>query len=386
MPEVARKFITEILANARGVAVSAAAAHHGLTQDETVPNKEFGVLSHLLSVDQFSRESADALCALADAMQPVARRRKTCRVLEGAVLANLFFEASTRTRLSFASAFNRLGGSVSDTTGFTYSSMAKGESIHDTSRTVSGYADVMVVRHPDQGSVRQFAAATNIPVINGGDGAGEHPTQALIDLYTVQQEFSRLGKLIDGAHIAIVGDLKYGRTTHSLIKLLSLYKRMRFSLVSPPSLEMPEEICHLIAQRGHNVDVSHSLSEAITEADVLYTTRIQKERFTGEAVPEFLSSYEINKKRVNELCRPDIVVLHPLPRDSRDGAFDLNTDLDGDSRLAIFRQTDNGVPIRMAIFATLLGVDGLVQRSLRDANWAVPLTLGPDDIIIEPVG
>lgn len=386
MPEVVRRFTTEILTNL-GAATLTQPAQRPVVEtgvSAAAQPKEFGRLSHLLSVDQFTRQSADALLTLADTMQPIARRRKVSRVLEGAVLANLFFEASTRTRLSFASAFCRLGGSVCDTTGFTYSSMAKGESIYDTSRTVSGYADVVVIRHPEQGAVGQFATATNIPVVNGGDGAGEHPTQALIDLYTIQREFSRLGKLIDGAHIAIVGDLKYGRTTHSLIKLLSLYKNLRFSLVSPASLGMPSDICELTAKRGHSVDVVESLAHALPGADVIYTTRIQRERFTGEVLDGTLAAFEINKNVVNSLCRGDVVVMHPLPRDSREGAHDLNTDMDGDPRLAIFRQTDNGVPIRMAIFATLLGVDSMVQRSLRDATWAVPESIGPDDILHDP--
>ena len=382
MPEMARRFIAEIL-----VASDRHAEHDSGTlasrPEQDVLPRDFGRLSHLLSVEQFSRDSGERLFALADAMQPIARRRKVTRVLEGAVLANLFFEASTRTRLSFAAAFMRLGGSVSDTTGFTYSSMAKGESIHDTSRTVSGYADVIVVRHPDQGSVAQFASATNVPVINGGDGAGEHPTQALIDLYTVQREFSRLGKLIDGAHIVLTGDLKYGRTVHSLIKLLSLYRRMRFTLVAPPSLEMPEKIIRLIALHGHDVEVSDSLELVLPSADVVYATRVQRERLTGELIDSFLSAFEVNKKVIDQYCKKDVIIMHPLPRDSRPGAHDLNTDLDGDPRLAIFRQTDNGVPVRMAIFASILGVDGVVQRSLREANWAVPLTLRPEDILVD---
>ncbi|WP_411880828.1 aspartate carbamoyltransferase [Polaromonas sp. YR568] len=384
MPEVAKRFVSEILGKLE-LPAGDAAVHgaSGLGDDAAGKLQRFGKLSHLLSVDQFSRESAEALCTLADAMQPIARRRKVTRVLEGAVLANLFFEASTRTRLSFASAFSRLGGSVCDTTGFTFSSMAKGESLHDTSRVVSGYADVVVIRHPEQGSVGGFARATNVPVINGGDGAGEHPTQALIDLYTVQREFSRLGKLVDGAHIAIVGDLKYGRTAHSLSKLLSLYKNLKFTLIAPPSLEMPDDICGLIEGRGHSVVLASSLANSLGDADVLYTTRIQKERFTGESVDNYLASFQVNRQLMDSSCRKDVVVMHPLPRDGRPGAYDLSTDLDGDPRLAIFRQTDNGVPIRMAIFATLLGVEGHVQRSLRDATWAVPETLGPDDILLD---
>lgn len=381
LPGVARQFVTEILGGIQGVANDRALHVDQAAGSSVEAPRSFGRLSHLLSVDQFSREHADALCSLADVMQPIARRKKVTRVLEGAVLANLFFEASTRTRLSFASAFCRLGGSVCDTTGFTFSSMAKGESLQDTSRVVSGYADAVVIRHPEQGSVGEFSRATNVPVINGGDGAGEHPTQALVDLYTVQREFSRLGKLMDDAHIAVVGDLKYGRTTHSLIKLLSLYKNMRFTLVAPPSLEMPMEVCEVAARRGHIVEVFDSIPGTISGADMLYTTRVQKERFTGESVDGYLASFQIDKQLVDAKCKKDVVVMHPLPRDSRPGAYDLSADLYGDPRLAIFRQTDNGVPVRMAVFATLLGVDGLVQRSLRDATWATPEAIGPDDLL-----
>jgi len=188
---------------------------------------------HLLSVDVFDRALAEEVMRVAESMEPIARRAKVTRVLEGAVLGNLFFEPSTRTRVSFGAAFCRLGGSVCDTTGFTFSSMAKGESIADTSRVISGYVDAIVVRHPEQGSVAQFAAATYVPVINGGDGPGEHPTQALLDLYAIRREFARLGKKLDGAHVAMVGDLKHGRTVHSLIKLLSLYRNLRITLVAP---------------------------------------------------------------------------------------------------------------------------------------------------------
>ncbi|MEE4910908.1 hypothetical protein V2K30_17835 [Pseudomonas alliivorans] len=205
MPDIAQRFVLEILKG------SASALHHVGSR----PHGNEEVARHLLSVETYTRESVEELLRIADMMQPVARRQKTTRVLEGAVLANLFFEASTRTRLSFASAFARLGGAVCDTTGFTFSSMAKGESVADTSRVISGYADVIVVRHPELGAVAEFADATHVPVVNAGDGPGEHPSQALLDLYTIQREFSRLDKLLDGAHIAFVGDLKYGRTDFS---------------------------------------------------------------------------------------------------------------------------------------------------------------------------
>lgn len=367
MPEVARRYVTEILAN--------------LPDSPQVGSASGLSANHLLSVDQLSRESVEELFWLADVMQPIARRQKVTRVLEGAVLANLFFEASTRTRISFGAAFCRLGGSVCDTTGFTFSSMAKGESIYDTSRVVSGYVDAMVIRHPEKGAVAEFARATNIPVVNGGDGPGEHPSQALLDLYTIQREFSRLGKLIDGAHIAMVGDLKYGRTVHSLIKLLSLYRGLTFTLIAPQSLEMPAEIVDVVSRNGHVIELSDSPAHGLSRADILYATRIQKERFGEEAIDGYGAEFEINQKLVNQSCKKDVVIMHPLPRDGRPGSYDLSVDLNADPRLAIFRQTDNGIPIRMAIFAKLLGVDRLVQRSMRDVTWVTPAHIGPDDAL-----
>ena len=334
---------------------------------------------HLLSVAQFDRETVEALLRVAEAMEPIARRRKVTRVLEGAVLGNLFFEPSTRTRVSFGAAFCRLGGSVCDTTGFTFSSMAKGESIADTSRVMSGYVDAIVVRHPDQGSVAEFARHTHLPVINGGDGTGEHPTQALLDLYTIRREFARLGKGVDGARVAMVGDLRHGRTVHSLIRLLSLYKGLHFRLVAPRSLEMPPALVEAAAAAGHEVEQVTSLADGLRGADVLYATRIQKERMSGESMEAYPADFRIDRRALAALCRPDTVVMHPLPRDGTPGANDLSTDLDGDPRLAIFRQTDNGIPVRMAVFAVLLGVDHLVGRDLRDAPWIVPGRLGPGD-------
>lgn len=196
-------------------------------------------MSHLLSIDSLSRDEIDHLMRVAARLEPVAQRRKVTRILEGAVLGNLFFEASTRTRVSFHTAFSRLGGSVCDTTGFTFSSMAKGESLYDTSRVMSGYCDAIVMRHPEQGSVAEFAAATHVPVINAGDGPGEHPSQALLDIYTIDKEFARQGKSLKGAHVLMTGDLKYGRTVHSLLKLLALYGPLRVTLVAPRGSRCP---------------------------------------------------------------------------------------------------------------------------------------------------
>ncbi|MDH6169828.1 aspartate carbamoyltransferase catalytic subunit [Variovorax boronicumulans] len=372
MPEMVGKFVAEILQ--REAQATAGADDRPLGQRIAAEGRP-----HLLSVAQFDRDSLEALFQVADVMQPIARRQKVTRVLEGAVLGSLFFEASTRTRVSFGAAFCRLGGTVCDTTGFTFSSMAKGESIYDTSRVMSGYVDALVVRHPEQGSVAEFARATNIPVINAGDGPGEHPSQAVLDLYTIQREFSRMGKLVDGTHVAMVGDLKYGRTVHSLIRLLSLYRGLKFTLIAPPSLEMPAYLLDLVARNGHVIEQTQSLEEGLRGADVVYATRIQKERFAGEEIEGYTPEFQIRKALVDALCKPDTILMHPLPRDGRPDANDLSIDLNHDPRLAIFRQTDNGIPVRMALFAVLMGVEHQVARSMRDAGWRSPAHIGPDD-------
>lgn len=360
MPEVVARLVG-------GLGASALSNPSDLRGRLTRPGKP-----HLLSVDVFDRGLVEDVLRVAEAMEPIARREKVTRVLEGAVLGNLFFEPSTRTRVSFGAAFCRLGGSVCDTTGFTFSSMAKGESIRDTSRVISGYVDAIVVRHPEQGSVAEFASATRIPVINGGDGPGEHPTQALLDLYTIHRELARVERRLDGAHVALVGDLKHGRTVHSLIKLLSLYKGLRLSLVAPRSLEMPAALVALARERGHRVKESSTLADGVRDPDILYATRIQKERMSGEGMEAYPSDFRIDRAVVKARCAKHTVIMHPLPRDSTPGAIDLADDLDRDPRLAIFRQTDSGIPVRMAIFAILLGVDHLVARSLRDAPWIAP--------------
>ena len=337
--------------------------------------------SHILSIDQFDKSDIDTIFRVASEMEVFAQRKKVTRVLEGAILGNLFFEPSTRSRISFGVAFNRLGGAVRDTTGFQFSSMAKGVSIYDTSRVVSGYVDILVIRHPVEGSVRAFAEATNIPVINGGDGPGEHPTQALLDLYTIQKELGKSLEQIDGTKIAMVGDLMYGRTVHSLTKLLSLFKDIEFVFVAPDELQMPEAITERVTSKGHVVHRTSDLIEGISDVDVVYVTRIQQERFTTpEDADKYRGYFSINKRFYEKHCKPGTVLMHPLPRDSRPGANELDNDLNPHPRLAIFRQTDNGIPIRMALFALILGVEGQVHRTARDVNWFVPETIGVYDI------
>ncbi|MDR2974462.1 MAG: aspartate carbamoyltransferase [Propionibacteriaceae bacterium] len=311
---------------------------------------------HLLSVSQFDRDNLQALFDMADAVDPIAKRQAVCTVLDGAMLGSLFFEPSTRTRLSFESAFLRLGGEVTTTTGFTFSSMAKGESIADTARVVSGYSDVLVVRHPDEGSVAQFAAHSIVPVINAGDGTGEHPSQALLDVYTLQKELAARGKNVDGCHIAILGDLKYGRTVHSLIKLMGLHTGVTFTLFAPPGLELPVQIEHDAIAHGHTVRVMDDVEAAVTGADVIYATRVQRERMTDELAQANARGDLLNKSILTRADNLDAIIMHPLPRDSRPDSYDLSSDVDDLPGLAIFHQTDNGLNVRMAIFLTALGV------------------------------
>lgn len=325
--------------------------------------------SDLLSTSQFSRDSVERLFDLADGLDPLGRGEFACDVLSGAVLSSLFFEPSTRTRLSFESAFAHLGGHVLTTTGFTFSSMAKGESIHDTSRVISGYSDVMVIRHPDKGSVAQFADASLVPVVNAGDGDGEHPTQALLDVYTLRSELGARGKKVDGATIAIIGDLKYGRTVHSLIDLLRLYPGIRFRLYSPRSLELPAE--YFARPDAHRLTVCAGVADALSGADVVYATRVQRERITDEAMSQTISTpVLLDRQIVTDFGRPDLVIMHPLPRDSRPGSYDLSADVDDLPGLAIFHQTDNGLLVRMAIFCTIFGIDEAAVRSRYSiAKW-----------------
>ena len=195
--------------------------------------------AHIISVKQFERVDIDRVFQVADSMEPYAHRKRITKVLDGAILGNMFFEPSTRTRVSFGCAFNLLGGHVRETTDVKTSSISKGESLYDTARVISGYSDVIVMRHPKVGSVSEFAKASRVPVINGGDGPNEHPSQALLDLYTIKKELGSNDRAIDGMHIAMVGDLKHGRTVHSLSQLLLVYDKIRFTLISPTELCMP---------------------------------------------------------------------------------------------------------------------------------------------------
>jgi aspartate carbamoyltransferase catalytic subunit len=326
--------------------------------------------AHILSISQFQRQEVDQIFSVADQMEPYALRKRVTRVLEGAILGNMFFEASTRTRVSFGSAFNLLGGEVRETAGFESSALVKGESLQDTARVLSGFSDVICMRHPQEGSVADFAAASRVPVMNGGDGANEHPTQALLDLYTIARELNAKGRAIDGLRIAMIGDLRHGRTVHSLSKLLSLYNNVQVILVSPKELALPESIVEEMRSAGVNVSISDELNNSIANVDIVYSTRIQEERFSSkEEADLYRGKFRLNQAIYTQYCEPNTVIMHPLPRDSRSDANELDSDLDNNPNLAIFRQTDNGLLVRMALFALVLDVVNKVDEYSHEVRW-----------------
>lgn len=305
---------------------------------------------HVLSVAQFERPDLDSLFAIAERCLPIAAGEAVSEALRGKVLANLFFEPSTRTRLSFGTAFLRLGGAIESSVGMQFSSMAKGETLEDTIRVISGYSDVIVLRHPELGSAQKAAEVSLKPIVNAGDGPGEHPTQALLDVFTILRERGQ----VDGVHVALVGDLKWGRTVHSLARMLARYENVTLTFVSPPSLAMPQSVTDILDKRGVRWQVVDSLVEAARVADVLYVTRLQAERFSDPAEAARLAgSYIVDRRTLEEAGRADdIIVMHPLPRYG-----DLSPDVDALPGAAYFRQAHYGVPVRMALFCRIFGVE-----------------------------
>lgn len=300
----------------------------------------------ILSVKQFDREKLAYVFGRAHEMRELVERVGSCDLLRGHVLACLFYEPSTRTSASFIAAMERLGGGVIPITqGVQFSSVSKGESLPDTIRTLEQYADVIVLRHPQLGSSQVAADYARVPVINAGDGAGEHPTQALLDLFTIQEELGQ----IDGLKIAMVGDLRYGRTVHSLTRLLLQYDvSLRF--VSPEILRLPLVLMNEVIDRGLKVRETHDVADVIENADVLYVTRVQKERFSDLAQYEKVQDmYEITPELMRQ-AKDKMVVMHPLPR-----IGEIHYAVDDDPRAAYFRQVRNGMYVRMALLAAVLG-------------------------------
>lgn len=301
---------------------------------------------HILHGNQFSKEDLDKIMQVADEFEQGLEKGQTYDLMKGKVLATLFFEPSTRTRLSFESAMLRLGGGIISVASGATSSAAKGESIGDTALTVSQYADVIVMRHPQIGSAGEAAEVATVPVINAGDGAGQHPTQALLDVYTIQKEIGRL----DGIQVSLVGDLKYGRTVHTLVELLSLYD-LGLRLVSPESLKMPTDIVSNLKERGLEVIETDNLVEAAADSDLLYVTRIQKERFSDINEYERLKGAYVIDNTLLEKVKEGVAIMHPLPR-----VDEIATEVDSYKGAAYFRQVRNGIFVRMAVLALVLGM------------------------------
>jgi aspartate carbamoyltransferase catalytic subunit len=299
----------------------------------------------ILRTDQLSDEEVALILSTAARFERKLADGERLTNMDGRIMAALFFEPSTRTRLSFEAAMHRVGGQIITVADPKTSSAAKGESLADSVRTVEGYADVIVMRHPRKGSAQEAANAVGVPVINGGDGAGQHPTQALLDVYTIQKEKGT----VEGLTVALAGDLKNGRTVHSLVYLLARFGA-RLLFVAPPTLEMPSEITAELRQMGADVAESQDLAAAMNESDVVYMTRIQRERFDDLGEYERLKgSYVIDMSIVNQ-AKPDITIMHPLPR-----VDEITPDVDAYDGAAYFRQAANGVPIRMALLALVAG-------------------------------
>lgn len=299
----------------------------------------------IVSVRQFAVADLDYVFEVAHEMQSMVARVGTFDLLKGKILANLFYEPSTRTSSSFTAAMERLGGSVIPINEVKYSSVSKGESLPDTVRTLERYADVIVLRHPEVGASALAAHYASKPIINAGDGVGEHPTQALLDLFTIREE---LGE-VDGLAVTMVGDLKYGRTVHSLARLLSLFK-VQLNLVSPDILRMPAEILDELEESKTPVSVGEALAPVIGDTDVLYVTRVQKERFEREADYEAVKGAFVITPATLVAAKERMIVMHPLPR-----VTEIAMEVDDDPRAAYFRQMEYGMYVRMALLAMVLG-------------------------------
>jgi aspartate carbamoyltransferase catalytic subunit len=299
----------------------------------------------ILHGNQFSKKDIDEIIKVASNFEKELRKKDSLTLLKGKILATLFFEPSTRTRLSFEAAMQRLGGGVVSMGSVESSSVTKGETLVDTVRTVSQYADVIVIRHPRTGSAKEAADAAPIPVINAGDGTGQHPTQALLDIYTIYKELGSLKNLV----VSMVGDLKNGRTVHALVELLSLYQTQLY-FVSPGSLRMPEEITSNLKQKSIKIEETEDMLKAANASNLVYMTRIQKERFADLSEYERVKgSYIINEEFLKKLKKKS-TILHPLPR-----VDEISPEVDAYPGAAYFRQVRNGVFVRMALLSMIFG-------------------------------
>ena len=299
----------------------------------------------IISIEDLSRDELDKILSVSNNMISLAKTGS--EIGKGKILASLFFEPSTRTRMSFESAMHRVGGSVIGFDDAESTSAKKGEILTDTIRMSAAYSDIIAIRHPSEGAAKVAAEVSDIPVINCGDGGHEHPTQTLLDLFTMQKEKGK----IEGLNIGLFGDLKYGRTVHSLAYALSLFPGVKVYCISPPQLKMPPYAINHLASKGISVSEDESIEKVIPRLDVLYATRIQKERFGSEKEYLDVKGRNVIDKKVMSLAKKDMILMHPLPR-----IDEIAYEVDSDPRSVYFRQAGYGVPVRMAVIALLLGL------------------------------
>lgn len=303
-------------------------------------------MKNLIDIKDLSVDDIDKLIELANDI--INNEKNYSKKCEGKIMATLFFEPSTRTRLSFESAMLRLGGKVLGFSEASSSSVSKGESVNDTIRVVGNYSDLIVMRHPKEGAPLVAAGNSSVPIINAGDGGHNHPTQTLTDLLTISAEKGRLNNLT----IGLCGDLKFGRTIHSLITAMARYKNIKFILISPDELQLPEYVKKEVLEKN-NIDYiqTSDIEEYMSDLDILYMTRVQKERFFNEADYVRLKDYYILTKEKLSHAKKDLCIMHPLPR-----VNEISTDVDSDPRACYFRQANYGKYIRMALILKMLGV------------------------------
>lgn len=297
----------------------------------------------LISINDYSKDELLQVLKTAEEFEANPRQK----ILSNHVIASLFFEPSTRTRLSFESAINQLGGRVIGFTDAASSSVKKGESLRDTIETVSLYSDLIVMRHPLEGSARFASELNDTPIINAGDGANQHPTQCLLDMYSIMKTQGTL----DDLDIVFVGDLKYGRTVHSLVIAMSMFKNTRFHLVSPIELKLPRSIKEFIIESGLTYKQYTDISDIIDEADILYMTRIQGERFADQMEYERVKNSYILENSMLDNSKDNLRIMHPLPR-----VNEINENVDSNKKAYYFQQAENGVYVRQALLATILGL------------------------------
>lgn len=298
----------------------------------------------IISIEDLSRGDLNNIFSVSEKMLPLAKT--STDICKGKILASLFFEPSTRTRLSFESAMHRLGGSVIGFADAQATSAKKGETLSDTIRMSASYSDIIAMRHPAEGAVKVAAEVSDVPVINGGDGGHQHPTQTLLDLFTILKEKG----CVEGLKIGLFGDLKYGRTVHSLAYALSLFPKVRVYCISPNQLKMPEYVLNQIAAKNIDVSEHEEIESVIPQLDVLYATRIQKERFGSEKEYFDVKGRNIIDRKIMSLAKKDMILMHPLPR-----VDEIAYEVDSDPRAVYFRQAAYGLPVRMALIALLLG-------------------------------